>query len=234
MQVAIAERIVSLVPSATETLVAWRCPPVGRTRFCPEIEAEVVGGTKNPDINAIVALEPDLVVVEREENRKEDYDALLTAGLDVLALSIRSLGDVNTEMERLGARVGYSWQAIDIPPVMTSAARAFVPIWRRPWMALGQPTYGASLLAALGVTTIPEMLGPYPAAGLDEIDRLSPDVVLAPTEPYPHWERHLEELESIAPTRIIDGQDLFWWGARTSAAISRIRSSLEAVLERRS
>src|SRR5690349_14313336 len=84
-------RIISLVPSATETLIAWGRTPIACTRFCEQPTITHVGGTKNPDLAAIVALAPDLVVVDREENRREDHDALVEAGLDVHVLAIRSV-----------------------------------------------------------------------------------------------------------------------------------------------
>ena len=87
-----------MVPSITETLAAWERTPIACTRFCERDDLEHVGGTKNPDIERIVALSPDLVVMEAEENRREDHDALVDQGLDVLALHVRSLRDVNVAM----------------------------------------------------------------------------------------------------------------------------------------
>jgi ABC-type Fe3+-hydroxamate transport system substrate-binding protein len=218
-------RIVSLVPSVTETLEHWGLPPAARTRFCPAGEGITVGGTKNPDIGAIIGCSPDLVVVEREENRRADYEALVLGGLEVLALSVRSLEDVNSSMALLAARVGACWGRIWIPATPPVTTRAFVPIWRRPWMALGTPTYGASLLASLGIATIHDD-SPYPTTDARDVAIRQPDVVLAPSEPYPFSERHLEELDRFAPVRFVDGQDLFWWGARTEAARARLSTVL--------
>ena len=87
-------RVVSLVPSVTETLLAWGITPVAVTRFCEHPELVHVGGTKDPDVAAIVTLAPDLVVVNDEENRREDADALDAAGLDVHVVQIASVDDV--------------------------------------------------------------------------------------------------------------------------------------------
>ena len=84
-------RVVSLVPSVTETLTAWNVEPIACTRFCERPDLPHVGGTKNPDIAAIVALAPDLVVVDRQENRREDADALGRAGLQLSVLDVRSI-----------------------------------------------------------------------------------------------------------------------------------------------
>ena len=86
-------RVVSLVPSVTETLLAWGIRPVACTRFCEQPELTHVGGTKDPAVAEIVELAPDLVVVDEEENRREDAEALAAAGVDVLALAVRSVTD---------------------------------------------------------------------------------------------------------------------------------------------
>jgi ABC-type hemin transport system substrate-binding protein len=87
-------KVVTLVPSVTETLLAWGITPVACTRFCEQPSLVHVGGTKNPDVAAIVALAPDLVVVNDEENRREDADALAVAGIAVHSCSPRSVDDV--------------------------------------------------------------------------------------------------------------------------------------------
>lgn len=113
-----------------------------------------------------------------------------------------------------------------LPEPVPVRMRAFVPIWRRPWMALGPPTYGVSLLTRLGVTTAPGSLGPYPKVRLEDAAARHPDVVLAPSGPYPFTKRQLPELESVAPTVLVDGKDLFWWGVRTASALGRLAASL--------
>ena len=89
-------RVVSLVPSMTETLLAWGIVPTACTRFCEQPELNALGGTKDPDVAAIIALRPDLVVMDREENRVEDAEALAAAGLDVHVMHVTSIADVAT------------------------------------------------------------------------------------------------------------------------------------------
>jgi ABC-type Fe3+-hydroxamate transport system substrate-binding protein len=221
--------VVSLVPSVTETLLAWGVVPVACTRFCEQPQLPHVGGTKNPDIDAIVALAPELVVVDEEENRREDHDALVAARIAVHVLAVRSLGDVDEQLPALAARVGASFERVGSVESPARTRRAFVPIWRRPWMALGQPTYGASLLAALGVEVVPTDAGPYPVVDLAAVAGDEPDVVLVPSEPYDFKVHHLDELAAVAPPVRVDGQDLLWWGARTRAAIGRLSSQLDAL-----
>jgi ABC-type Fe3+-hydroxamate transport system substrate-binding protein len=188
-----------------------------------------VGGTKNPDIKRIIELAPDLVVLDAEENRLEDHDQLVDHKIAVHVLHVLSLADVNPSMSALADRVGAHWRQITLAPALPSRARAFIPIWRRPWMALGTPTYGSSILSHLGITNIFVGEGSYPAVDLGEIALRTPDVILAPSEPFPFAIRHVAELEKVAPTMLIDGQDLFWWGVRTPEALMRLERNLETL-----
>jgi ABC-type Fe3+-hydroxamate transport system substrate-binding protein len=221
-------RVVSLVPSVTETLSAWDRTPIACTRFCERDDLEHVGGTKDPNIARIVELKPDLVVMDAEENRLEDHDALVGHGLEVLALRVRSLEDVNRSMADLADSVNATWESFEIDDASPVTMSAFVPIWRRPWMALGAPTYGSSLLLHLGVRNVFDD-GPYPQIELNEAVQRHPDVVLAPSEPYPFTTRQLPELQSVAPTIFVDGKDLFWWGVRTRGALQRLGDLVAAL-----
>jgi ABC-type Fe3+-hydroxamate transport system substrate-binding protein len=222
-------RAVSLVPSVTETLLAWGVTPIACTRFCEQPDLRHVGGTKDPDIAAIAALRPDVVVVDEEENRREDADALTAAGIPVHALAIRSVADVGPALARLAALLAVDSRA-QIPMPATGSVgggrlRVFVPIWRRPWMTINADTYGSSLLDAVGAVNVFAAAGTrYPNVTLEEAAAAAPDVVLAPSEPYPFTERQRAELELVAPVEFVDGKDLFWWGARTPAATERLRA----------
>lgn len=218
-----AARIVSLVPSLTETLLAWDIEPVAVTRFCEQPRLEAVGGTKDPDVARIVALAPDLVLVNDEENRVEDHDALVAAGLDVHVVPITSVHDVASQLDLLRARLGLDPADVVLPPAQPERLRAFVPIWRHPWMSLSAATYGSSLLAHIGIgNALADVPDRYPEVDLEDVEA---DVVLAPSEPYPFGERFRGELEVVAPVVFVDGQDLFWWGARTPAAIERLKTA---------
>lgn len=227
-------RIVSLVPSVTETLLAWHITPIAVTRFCEHPELAHVGGTKDPDIAAIVALEPDLVVVNDEENRKEDFDALERAGLAVHVVRVGAVSDVAPAMDSLARAVGATTPLLALPASRPQRLRGFVPIWRRPWMTMNADTYGSSVLAHLGVANVfADAPNRYPSVTLDEAKEARADVVLAPSEPYPFRERHEAELATIAPVTFVDGHDLFWWGIRTPIALQRL-GALLATLHPRS
>lgn len=223
-------RVVSLVPSATETLLAWGVDVVACTRFCEQPHLTHVGGTKDPDIEAIVALRPDVVVVDREENRRDDAAALEAAGLEVHVLHVVSVESSLRDMATLARRVGVEIEPWSPPPPQPISRRAFIPIWKRPWMSLNHDTYAASLLAVLGIGTV--MAGHpdrYPTVTLDEVATLSPDMVLLPSEPYPFAQRHIPQLRQAfpgVPVYLVDGQDLVWWGHRTRGAIERLGAQL--------
>lgn len=220
-------RVASLVPSVTETLSAWGVEPIACTRFCERPDLAHVGGTKNPDIAAIVALGPDLVVMDVEENRREDADALTAAGLTVVALHVDSLTGLPEQMVRLATAVGVDVPPLAIPEPPAATLRAVVPIWRRPWMTISGATYGSDLLRAIGVVNVfADADRPYPEVTLADMAARSPDVVLVPSEPYVFTDEHLTELSAVAPTIRVDGQDLFWWGARTPAAIERLHAAI--------
>jgi ABC-type Fe3+-hydroxamate transport system substrate-binding protein len=229
-------RVVSLVPSLTETLLAWGVRPVACTRFCEQASITHVGGTKDPEIDQIVSLAPDLVVMDEEENRREHAEELEAAGVHVHVSAVRSLEDVRGALKGLAERVGLDTADVTIPPIEAPRSRpaeglrVFVPIWKRPWMTLNGDNYGASLLSALGVVNVFDGEAKrYPVVSLEDAAAADPHAVLAPSEPYPFGPRHVKELTSVAPVVLVDGQDLFWWGVRTSAAMRRLGERLASL-----
>ena len=233
-------RVVSLVPSATETILELGVRPVACTRFCDQPGLPSVGGTKDPDVAAVIAARPDLVVVNNEENRRADADALLEAGLTVHDCSPRSVTDVGPAVVALAQALGVGvpepfagerWRAFldrGAPPAPSHPVVTFV--WRRPWMTMAPDTYGASVLERLGLATVEfDEPGRYPSVTLDAVRASGAELMLLPSEPYPFRDRHAAELErelGDVTVRLVDGRDLFWWGARTPAAVERLRDVL--------
>lgn len=235
-------RVVSLVPSVTETLLAFGLKPIACTRFCEQPGIATVGGTKDPHVDEIVALAPDLVVVNDEENRLEDVARLDEAGLAVHSMSPRSAAAVGPAIAALAQRVGAAapdpfgepaWSAWQHASAHRGPRRrAATLIWRRPWMTMAADAYGASLLELLGLDNV---VGDddgvrYPELTLDQIAALDPEVVVLPDEPYPFGERHVAEIAAAVPNAdvaLVDGKDLFWWGIRTPDARARLGAQFQ-------
>ena len=234
------EQIVSLVPSLTE-LVWWlgRGDALqGRTRFCEEPAGEVevvptIGGTKNPDIEAITSIAPDLVIANREENRREDVEALRAAGLKVVVTDPNSVEEALAMIVELGEALGREGEATGLVGEVREAVAegegaprtaVFVPIWRNPLMGLAGGTYGDSVLEAAGGRNVLGSRTRYPEVTLDEVAELRPEAILLPDEPYRFKEDHIPEFAGIAPTAVVDGKLLWWYGPRMPEAIRELRA----------
>jgi ABC-type Fe3+-hydroxamate transport system substrate-binding protein len=217
-------RVVSLVPSATETLLAWDVTPIAVTKFCEQPDLAHVGGTKDPHVDAIIELHPDLVVMCDQENRKEDYERLCDAGLNVFAFTITHVDHVDPQLAKLSQVLERNHtRADDTAEKVAATARVFVPIWKRPWMTINADTYASSVLASLGLVNVfADAATRYPEVTEADVLTAQPNVVLAPSEPYPFTERHRSLLEQFGQVRFVDGKDLFWWGIRTASARSRL------------
>lgn len=226
-------RVVSLVPSATETVVAFGIMPVGCTRFCDLDGVPRVGGTKRVDVDAVVALAPDVVIVNDEENRIEDADALSARGVHLHSMSPRSVADVGPAVVALADALGAAvpapfgdWNAWMANTRREQSASAFAPVWRRPYMSLAADTYGSSLLAHVGIANVYADAGErYPEVELDGVARRAPDLALLPSEPYEFTAAHVPEVQAALPdarVALVDGRDLFWWGIRTPVAVERL------------
>jgi ABC-type Fe3+-hydroxamate transport system substrate-binding protein len=235
-------RVVSLVPSATETLLALGVTPIACTRFCEQPGIATVGGTKDPEVAQIALLKPDLVVVNDEENRVEDVDRLRKFGVPIHEMSPRSVAEVGPAVAALaeavrvevpdpfGPETWRAWLEERRRQRTGEPRRTFVLVWRRPWMTLAGDTYGSSLLHLLGCFNVFTGRGVrYPTVELAEAAGRKPELVLLPTEPYPFKERHVAEVADGIPdveVAIVDGQDLFWWGIRTPGAVDRLAAAI--------
>lgn len=237
------QRVVSLVPSLTELVYSLGCGGtlVGRTRFCTEPAGEVdavaiVGGTKNPSIEKIVAAAPDLVIANKEENRREDVESLRSAELEVLLTDPNDVEGALRMVADVGAALGATESATrlitEVEAALAEASprqdllRVFVPIWYNPLMALGTGTYGSDLLARCGGTNVIQQPR-YPETTLDEVTALSPDLILLPDEPFPFDGQHLSTFERVAPTRLVDGKLVWWYGPRMPGAIRELAALFE-------
>lgn len=228
---AVAQRVVSLVPSITEAIATDRPEAlVGATEWCThpaDLDVPRVRGTKNPDVRAIADLAPDLVVANREENRELDVRRLRERGVPVWVTEIETVPQALGALDRLYAEaLGWphpDWLATararwSDPPAV-DRGRVVVPIWRDPWMVVGSSTYTGDVLQRLGFEHVyADAEGRYPHVDLAEIDRDDVDVVLLPDEPYVFTADDGPEAFTRVPTHLVSGRLLTWYGPAMVAA----------------
>jgi ABC-type Fe3+-hydroxamate transport system substrate-binding protein len=247
-------RIVSLVPSTTELLCALGLADalVGVTVYCVEPRAVVrsktrVGGEKDPNLETIRALKPDLVVANIEENRREDVEALRAAGLEVFITYPRSVAESFAMIRELGAVTGARAAADrllgELEPLHAAvrghlAARratpCFYPIWREPWMTVGHDTYIHDLLATCGGANVFADRSRYPTISMDDVAARSPEVVLLPDEPFRFRRAHLRDfgifagMPAVRDGRVllVDGKRFSWHGPRLAEALRTVPALL--------
>lgn len=238
-------RLVSLVPSSTETLVhlVGREAVVGVTRFCTHPQGWVgdqpkVGGTKDVETDRVLALTPDLVVGNAEENTREIFDAL-DPYVPIYVAFPRTVDDAVADLARLGALLGAQERAALWVTELTAAraelhavARPFTYaylIWRGPWMSLSSDTFIAAMLAEAGGTNVfADHADRYPTVTAADLVAADPDVALLSSEPFPFKPAHASWL--LAETgwkpdrvRFVDGELCSWHGVRMAAGLRWLR-----------
>jgi len=248
-------RIISLVPSWTETLFAmgFGSEVVGVTKFCVEpadavASIEKIGGTKNPDLRAIARLEPDFVIANAEENRREDVEKIREQGVAVFTTYPKTIPGAVESILKLGTALGKESDANtmareivrNVSGIEASVGvwsklpfRVFCPIWKNPWMAFNADTYAHDVLRMLGFNNIFASAGErYPTTTLAEAIERKPDIVLLPDEPYEFKDRDIEELKKVLPpglarrVMIVSGRDLHWYGVHMVKGLTTLASKL--------
>jgi ABC-type Fe3+-hydroxamate transport system substrate-binding protein len=218
-------RIVSLVPSLTEALaVTDGSLLVGATDYCTHpagLDVARVGGSRYPDVAAVRALAPDLVLANAEENQPADIAALRAAGVPVWVTGPTTLAAAFTSLRRMLAACG-----LPAPPWLEEARRAWaptydgspprrtaaVPIWRKPWRVLGTGTFGGDVLRQLGVgNAFDGGEERYPLASAEQI-REAADLVVLPDEPYAFGADDGPEEFAGLDVALVSGRHLFWYG----------------------
>lgn len=225
-------KIVCLVPSLTELLfdLGLADSVAGRTRFCihPKEEIDsvpIVGGTKNPNLDKIRAIGPDLIIACKEENRKEDIEELQN-DFEVLITDIDSINEALFAIHDIGWTCGRQEEAKqlisdiqaemervpDEPPV---SAAYF--IWRDPWMTVGHDTYIHSVMCHWNLENVYEEKTRYPKTTLYELSLRKPETILLSSEPYPFKQKHIKEVASMCPSSniiLVNGEWFSWYGSR--------------------
>lgn len=228
-------RVVSLVPSLTETLFALGAGEsvVGITDFCifPEgLALPRVGGTKTPNIERIRSLRPDIVYVNVEENLKRHADAIANFA-QVVATEPKTVDDVVDLIKTLGATYGRESRAAELIKELTAERQKrttftfVVPIWKKPWMWCGGDTYVSNLIESVGGRNLLRERQRYPTIDPSDVQALNPDVVFLPDEPYAFTPADA----AIFKSRVIGpfpGHLFTWHGVRTIEGLRFLRRSL--------
>ena len=234
-----AIRVVSLVPSLTESIAAT-CPEalVGATEWCThpaDLDVPRIRGTKNPDLAAIRELHPDVVLANKEENRELDVRRLRDSGVAVWVTVTESVPEALDSLTRMFTEC-LRW---DVPewlteahelwggPVPPARTRTVIPIWRDPWMVVGSSTFTGDLVRRLGVTNaFDDHTGRYPHMELTEIHAADPDVVLLPDEPYTFTADDGPEAFPDHHTVLVEGRLLTWYGPSLVEAARKLPQAL--------
>lgn len=241
------KRIISVVPSQTELLVDLGLDDevVGITKFCIHPAAKVkdkplVGGTKTLNLDRIHALNPDLIIANKEENTRDQIEELqrhypvhvtdVNTLPDALAM-IREVGHLigkSGEAERLARQIGASFCA-DFEEIGSTVAYF---IWRKPYMVAANNTFIHSMLEIGGFRNAFAHQTRYPEISRADLQAAQPDLIFLSSEPYPFTAKHLAELRAICPAarvELIDGELFSWYGSRllqSSNYFMNLRSKL--------
>jgi ABC-type Fe3+-hydroxamate transport system substrate-binding protein len=231
-------RVVSLVPSLTETLFALGAgnDVVGITDYCifPEgLDLPRVGGTKTPNVAKIRELAPDVVYVNIEENLKKHADEIAKFA-EVIATEPKTVADVVGLIEMLGAMHGREAKAQELASQITGhrpPATSFtfaVPIWKNPWKWCGVDTYVSNLVESAGGRNVLRDQKRYPTIELADVLAMRPEIVFLPDEPYAFTERDAREIDArvIGP---FPGHLFTWHGVRTIEGLKFLRDSLRSL-----
>ncbi len=236
-----ARRVVSLVPSLTESVAATRREAlVGATDWCThpaDLDVTRVRGTKNPNLAAVTRLGPDIVLANQEENRRIDVERLRAAGVPVWVTVIRTLDEAMASLRRMFT-VALSWPE---PPWLALAGqawrepapdpriRAAIPIWRDPWIVVGSATFAGDIAARLGLDNVyrdhPDR---YPHVSLDDLAAHRADLIVLPDEPYPFSADDGPEMFPDRRVALVEGRSLTWYGPSLVVARTRLATQLRA------
>jgi iron complex transport system substrate-binding protein len=246
-------RIVSLVPSVTETLFALDLDDqiVAITTFCrfPEdkvIHKTKIGGTKNPEREKILELKPDVIILNEEENRKEDADFFRDQRIPIRITFPSTVVEASEMIKELGAEFHATMKAESICSQIDDAVRSIkVPrvvsslifIWKRPYWTINKTTYVNSICETVGLKNVfTELKERYPQLTDDQIIEADPEAVLFPDEPYVFREKDVLEFQNQFPHLkavqekkliMLDGTYLTWHGVRTLKALHELPKILQ-------
>jgi ABC-type Fe3+-hydroxamate transport system substrate-binding protein len=230
------KRIISLVPSQTELLydLGLDNRVVGITKFCIHPESWLktktpVGGTKKLNFDTIDALNPDLIIGNKEENAENDIKTLcasypvwmsdITTFSDALAM-MKSIAEI-TQTEALAEQLTQQIETnfTKLKPLSVRKKVLYL-IWEKPVMVAGKSTFIDELLHKIGFENCVKSTR-YPAFTYEQLIALAPDFIFLSSEPYPYKAKHIERYQKLFPKAavvLVDGEYFSWYGSRLKAA----------------
>lgn len=234
--------IVSLVPSLTELLfdLGLGHAVSGRTRFCVHPRHHIrnipiMGGTKNPRIEKIKQIQPNLIIANKEENRKEDirelekYFPVLLTDVSTIEDALFTIFDIGRtcfvpdEADRIIGKIRAELEKpVDYPPLS-----AVYFIWRNPWMSIGKDTYIHAVMEHFKLQNMFSGQNRYPEFNIESLSLKKPEVLLLSSEPYPFNEKHIQEVSTFCPgsdVMLINGEWFSWYGSRMITSFQRLHA----------
>jgi ABC-type Fe3+-hydroxamate transport system substrate-binding protein len=228
----VPKRIVSLVPSQTELLfdLGLDARVVGITKFCVHPKEWFrsktrIGGTKSVKLDAVAALQPDLILANKEENVQEQVAALRNIA-PVWTSDISNLAETLSMIQAVGELTDTVAKASSINEHILSSFqtlsgniqhKAAYLIWRDPYMTAGGDTFISDMLQYCGCINVFTDQQRYPAITLEDIRNSGADTVLLSSEPFPFKEKHIAEISAALPgtkVLLVDGEMFSWYGSR--------------------
>lgn len=230
------KRIISLVPSQTELLhyLGLDQRVVGITKFCVHPKGwykhkTKVGGTKTVHLEKVAALNPDLIIGNKEENTKEQIEALQKQ-YPVWISDIKTLDDALEMIVVLGEMLGKSKKATELADTIEArffslkkskskeakTTAAYI-IWRKPYMVAASDTFIDAMLTWAGFENIFSDKKRYPEIRIADLIARQPNSILLSSEPFPFKEKHIAELQEACPQseiKLVDGELFSWYGNR--------------------
>ncbi|RAJ06839.1 substrate-binding family protein [Chitinophaga skermanii] len=242
------QRIVSVVPSQTELLADLGLDEavVGITKFCIHPETWFrsktrIGGTKQFKFDVIKALQPDVIIANKEENTQSDIEQLM-ATYPVWISDIHDIPSACAMIESVGDITGTHEKALLISQAIQARFARITPlsqpvsvayfIWRDPWMVAAPGTFIDHILTRLGMENAFAHTSRYPAVTAEDIVAANPSLVFLSSEPYPFKEKHIEELRTLLPhaeIRLVDGEMFSWYGSRLLEAAGYLDGLMRAI-----
>jgi ABC-type Fe3+-hydroxamate transport system substrate-binding protein len=229
----VPERIISIVPSQSELLwdLGLRNELKGVSKFCIHPDEMLrtvsrVGGTKKLDLEKIRALKPQIIIGNKEENEKNQIEALRKEfnvwmsdiyNFDDAIDMMHSLGNITDKREAAESIVANVKQAIDSVKNIFEKKKVAYFIWKDPYMLAAGNTFIDHVLTHTGLINVAGNMSRYPEIDLGEIKRIKPDYCFLSSEPYPFSEKHLSGMQRQAPETkfvLVDGEMFSWYGSR--------------------